>query len=486
MPKRSAACFIGPRGIETKPMRPFLGFVLLILLSDACAFADAKAPPADPAKEFRYPAIHLEVTEAKLSPALQKDKQELLRASQILEDLLHQSGAVHRDPALEEAIQGLIPLDQLGEKAAGFYYRIYLVKDPDVNAMTAPSGSIYVNSGLLAMLDNFEQLRAVLAHEVHHVIDQDIVYEFKRIKAETGFLKVLSLVAAPAVAYAISESDSDTARTIANVYTGASWAVGIAYQLSLYGYSRGHENECDEFALNLFDKHGYEVLEIKRLFGHFEDQQKKYDRNVFHTHLFSTHETPKQRMARVEKFAKKQAQPAEGAPKEDRRYHELTRDIRILNARLNVRLGRLQHALDDLERLKASFPRDARVMNAFGEAYSKLAEDRKVLQRELNGREWSKVRKEKEEAQKARWIEQAKASFEQARALDPQFPDPWRGEAQLLEAQKDNRGALELYQKYAALAPEAKDKRYIQAKIDRLNKLIAKEKQADSKKKGDK
>lgn len=431
------------------------------------------ASGASSAQELRYPSIRLEVTESKLNPTLQKDKQELVEASQILEDILHKSGAVYKDPALETAVSELIPVDRMGEKAKGFYYRVYLLKDPDVNAMSVPSGSIYLNSGLLATLDNFEQLRAVMAHEAYHVIDQDIVYEFRRYKNETGFFKVLSLVAAPAVAYAISESDSDTARTIANVYTGASWAVGLAYQLSIYGYSRGHENECDEFALKIFDQQGYDLLQVKKVFEHLHSHEKKYDRNIFHTHLLATHETPKQRMGRVDKFIVQKTEtprPADAAP--DKRYYDLTRDIRVINARLNVRLGRVQHALDDLERLKAMFPDDARVMNAFGEAYSRLAEDRKVLKYELNGMEWRKASKEKEDVQRAERIKLAVESFEKARALDAKLPDPYRGEALMRESQKEYARAVDLYGRYLETAVEPKDKRYVQAKIERLKKMI--------------
>ena len=441
--------------------------------------------------ELRYPPIRIEVTEAALSPALQKDKEELIEASQILEGLLHESGAVHEDPELERTLAELISPGQMGEKANGFYYRVYVLKDPDVNAMAVPSGSIYVNSGLLATLDNFEQVRAVMAHEAHHVIDQDMVYEFKRTKDETGFLKVVNLLSAPAVAYAISESDSDTAKTIANVYTGASWAVSIAYRLSLYGYSRKHEIECDEFALGIFEKHDYNIQEVKRLFGHFENEQKKYSRELFHTHLFANHETPKQRMKRVEKFANKQKRADQqeiaenGTAKVDRRYHEMTRDLRITNARLNVRLGRVQHALDDLDRLEEMFPADARVMNALGEAYARLAEDRRVLEDELSPSEWRKIRKEKEEPQRTDWIDKARSYFEHARTIDPLFPDPFRGEALLRESQKDNERAMGLYRQYLEQAPEAKDRRYVQAKIERLQKIMAKENEKKKRTKGD-
>ncbi|MBI2094706.1 MAG: M48 family metalloprotease [Candidatus Omnitrophica bacterium] len=464
----------------------------LCLFSVGGVFAETKpvlpaVKPAveQPVKELHYPPIRIEVTESKLSQDLRKDKDELIQGSQTLEDILHKSGAVYRDPELEQAIHDLIPPDRMGEKSRGFYFRVYLLKDPDVNAMTTPSGSIYVNSGLLATLDSFDQLRAVMAHEAHHAIDQDIVYEFRKYKNETGFLKVFNLLAAPAVAFAISESDSQTASTIANVYTASSYAINIAYQLSIFGYSRGDENECDEYAMNLLLNNRQDVHEVKKVFEKFEEERQKYGKGIFQTHLFATHETAKQRMARVDKFIQRQGAP--GSPAEaprDQRYHELTRNLRILNARLNIRMGRVRHALDDLERLKELFPADARVLNALGEAHAKLAGDRKILEDELSRKEWNKIKKEKEKAQRDRWIEQSASFFGEAIKLDPAFPDPYQGEALLREGLKENDKAIGLFQKYLELAPEARDRRYVQAKIERLKGIIEKEKNKPDKEKG--
>lgn len=48
-------------------------------------------------------------------------------------------------------------------------YRVYLIRDPSPRALSFADGQIYVNTGLLARLENEAQLAAVLAHEAHHV-----------------------------------------------------------------------------------------------------------------------------------------------------------------------------------------------------------------------------------------------------------------------------------------------------------------------------
>lgn len=48
-------------------------------------------------------------------------------------------------------------------------FRFYVVENPIYNAFALPNGMIFVNTGLLSVLDNEAQLAAVLGHEVAHV-----------------------------------------------------------------------------------------------------------------------------------------------------------------------------------------------------------------------------------------------------------------------------------------------------------------------------
>src|SRR4029434_3674765 len=49
-------------------------------------------------------------------------------------------------------------------------WRFRTVRDPQPNAFALPNGSIYVTTGLLALLDNESQWAAFLAHELPHVL----------------------------------------------------------------------------------------------------------------------------------------------------------------------------------------------------------------------------------------------------------------------------------------------------------------------------
>jgi beta-barrel assembly-enhancing protease len=101
---------------------------------------------------------------------------------------------------------------------------IVVVSDPEVNAFTFPGGLIVVNQGLLEHAADPEEVAAVLAHEMGHVVHHDPSDSLKR-----GLL-LASLAA----------------------LTSDSGAVRAAIQtLSRNAFSRNVEDRADEFAFDL-------------------------------------------------------------------------------------------------------------------------------------------------------------------------------------------------------------------------------------------
>ena len=56
-----------------------------------------------------------------------------------------------------------------------FDYQFAVIRDPRVNAFAVPGGYVYVNSGLLAQVNNEDELAAVLGHEIGHVHAHHVV-----------------------------------------------------------------------------------------------------------------------------------------------------------------------------------------------------------------------------------------------------------------------------------------------------------------------
>lgn len=103
------------------------------------------------------------------------------------------SAALWEDPLLERYLTDMLHrLVAASEDAPPYDYRIRVVTDPAVNAFTFGAGFIYVHGGLLARMENEAQVATVLAHELAHVTQHDVVDGFEeavgaQILSQVGF-----------------------------------------------------------------------------------------------------------------------------------------------------------------------------------------------------------------------------------------------------------------------------------------------------------
>src|SRR6185436_227356 len=47
--------------------------------------------------------------------------------------------------------------------------RLHVVESDDINAFAMPGGKIFINTGILEKMDSYEELVALLGHEITHV-----------------------------------------------------------------------------------------------------------------------------------------------------------------------------------------------------------------------------------------------------------------------------------------------------------------------------
>src|SRR5581483_8653990 len=97
------------------------------------------------------------------------------------------------DTALEQQLGGILTPLLPKNPLEHVEWRLRILRDPMVNAFTMPNGSIYVSAGLLARMENEDQLAAVLAHEVTHVASRH-AYISKRSRA--GNVAAIQLIEA--------------------------------------------------------------------------------------------------------------------------------------------------------------------------------------------------------------------------------------------------------------------------------------------------
>ncbi|MEN6358050.1 MAG: M48 family metalloprotease [Armatimonadota bacterium] len=129
-------------------------------------------------------------------------------------------------------------------KIARFEYRFKVVDDPDVNAFALPGGYIYVNTGLLEMVDSDDELAGVLAHEIAHVAHH---HATKLIKEQSKLDKYVALIALAGIFGKVKNTDLN------NLLLGA--------QMLKVGSASGHtmnaERDADRTAVAYLAKSTY-------------------------------------------------------------------------------------------------------------------------------------------------------------------------------------------------------------------------------------
>jgi predicted Zn-dependent protease len=125
-----------------------------------------------------------------------------------------------------------------------FEYRFYVLNTTDVNAFAVPGGFVFVNSGLILMVENEDELVSVICHEIGHVVARHIAK-----RSEKG--QKISLASLGAILAAVllggQAAGAITTTTIA------------ASQTAMLKYSREDEEEADYLGLKFMMRAGYDT-----------------------------------------------------------------------------------------------------------------------------------------------------------------------------------------------------------------------------------
>lgn len=116
-------------------------------------------------------------------------------------------------------------------------YHFNVLDDEEINAVSLPGGFVYVNKGLIDKVANDDELAAVLAHEVGHIVAR---HSIKKLQAIMGY-SILRLLTAPI----------PQAGQVGN-------AADVAFAEIMTGYSREDELLADQLASRYAKLAGYD------------------------------------------------------------------------------------------------------------------------------------------------------------------------------------------------------------------------------------
>jgi beta-barrel assembly-enhancing protease len=403
------------------------------------------------------------------------DDLELLDKSNQLDKQFQEKGLVFNDPGTTKYLSkvGHAVLPE-GLEYQNVQWQFFILRDPIPNAFALPNGSIYVHTGLLAILENEAQLVGVLAHEETHVMNRHGYLENRRYrkKAETGMV----LVGAASVARVTGGIGGAAALTV-------EMTVPSVLASSTNGYSRDFEEEADSRAVHALVDAGYPAAEMKTL---FELMQKDHDVDLSKPGFYQDHPKLQDRGNYVGKLAASlQPGTAGSAVQADRYFIETESAVRH-DADLEIRAGRARTAVWAMDRIVKRDNQSADNFYVLGEAYLGLgARTPEPKPEEL-------TEKGKEEARKmtAKMTPQeyeaallkapggaqalqsnhllAESNYRRAIEISPDLPGPHRGLGFLYEQDRKPKRSIEEFRKYLDLAPSAMDSQQVRRRLDAM------------------
>ena len=170
-------------------------------------------------------------------------------------------------------------INQLGSNVlaqsdrAPFEFRFSVIKSSAINAFATPGGYVYVNSGLITMVETESELASVLAHEIAHINKRHVASIIEKSQ------KVSMAALAAVLAGAFLGGGGDLSAAV------ASFSLATATTLSLK-YSREHEEEADRLGMSYLVSAGYDgksMLDFMKLMRRYEFYSSKIP-SYFLTH----------------------------------------------------------------------------------------------------------------------------------------------------------------------------------------------------------
>ena len=164
-----------------------------------------------------------------------KVDEELLSEINLLDERFEKEGAVYHDPGLDTYLTRVGTAVAAEKKIENVEWKFRALRDPVPNAFALPNGSIYINTGLLGLLDDENQLAAVLAHEVTHVTHRHTYLRNRSMRKKVLAINILNTIGTWNPITGPAGLAIDLIATISP----------FMLALSVFGYSREQEQEAD-------------------------------------------------------------------------------------------------------------------------------------------------------------------------------------------------------------------------------------------------
>lgn len=284
----------------------------------------------------------------------------LLDEANALDSAFEEKGLVVHDPGVQAYV------DAVGKRLlAGcaaperVNYRFLVLRDPMVNAFSLPNGSVYINTGLLAILDNEAELASVLGHETAHVYDRHSYLENRSVGKKNLAIEIISAAA----------------HWVPGGYVYGLAAVATSNLSSLilvesaYGYSRDLERQADSDGIATMTAAGYNPHAMATAFESLEGNSTL----EFEPYPTFYHDHPRlqERRKAALDFADKHTS-ADALTGSELEYLTALAPAITSNVQFDMEVRRQRSAVAGAARLVKAFPAKSEYQLLLAEAYRTL------------------------------------------------------------------------------------------------------------------
>lgn len=203
--------------------------LLTIILVLSSLPANARAPRV----ATRLPSTFEESSDEKF--VFGKVDQDLLSEIKLLDERFEKEGVVYHEPALDAYLNRVGTTIVADRKLENVEWKFRALRDPVPNAFAMPNGSIYINTGLLALLEDESQLAAVVAHEVTHVSERHTYLQNRSLRKKVLAINIINTIGN------WNPIGGPAGLAIGLIATVSPFMLAI----SVLGYSREQEKEAD-------------------------------------------------------------------------------------------------------------------------------------------------------------------------------------------------------------------------------------------------
>jgi len=406
-----------------------------------------------------------------------KVDQDLLSEIKLLDERFEKEGAVYHEPGLDAYLNRVGTMVVADRKMENVEWKFRALRDPVPNAFAMPNGSIYINTGLLALLEDENQLAAVLAHEVTHVTERHTYLQNRSLRKKVLAINIINTIGN------WNPIGGPAGIAIGLIATVSPFMLAV----SVLGYSREQEKEADLEGLKAATAAGFAPEGMPNSFKLMQRDIEGEQLNTFYSDHPKLQERVNYTTSSINADARKLSEDDAKTAKAD--YLALMEAVDKHDVDLAINEGRFRSAVFVSQKLVNLHPELSENVFYLAESYRTLGpRNAELSEQQLTSGAKKKAAKTREKrtleeqdaellatpaGQEAWKANSAKSEtlFIRALELDRFNARAHRGLGMLYEKLNRKEEAASEYAKYLELAPGAIDNERIRRRISILRGL---------------